>query len=158
MSDNDTEVKASEVETGPSVAFTNIEDIEQYATGQALRPDEKDRDVLKVDRAEPSIQDLAGEGEWISLRDGKKYLILPLLLDDLKLFFQLSEEIAKAETSRDTAIIVEKTGDAAHLILKQAYPNVKREDVGRLVSTKTVFKMIQVVMGITGLGLVGGNL
>jgi hypothetical protein len=35
---------------------------------------------------------------------------------------------------------------------------VKREDVGRLVSTKTVFKMIQVVMGITGLGLVGGNL
>jgi hypothetical protein len=137
----------------PTVAFENIEDLEKFAAEKA------GSDVSKVgEKREPSIQDLAGEGEWLTLRDGNKYLILPLLMDDLRKFYALSQEIAKAEVSGNPLVRVERVVEVAYLVLSQAYPNVTREQIEKIVSLKTVFRMIEIVMNVTGVNLIAGNL
>ena len=96
------------------------------------------------------IEDMSGEGVKVKLRDGKEYVIYPLLLKDIKPFMEITEAIYNAE-SQGQGTPIDKMVESAHLVLRQAYPKMTEEDVAGLVSIKSYKKITEAALDISGI-------
>lgn len=137
----------------------SIEDVERIATGADLEKAAETGPEVKSESklAEPTVADLSGEGQWVRLRDGKEYLVLPLLIDEMPKFVEMAKKVASIKGIPD---MVEKKGemiDIAHFILKQAYPNLPKEEVLKLISMKNIFQLVEIAMNVSAIDLMLGN-
>lgn len=120
-------------------------------TSPAMSEEKEEKDPWELNK---SFEEMQGEGEWVQVR-GRKILILPALIDDMKHLIELISNVSSTATLPDSDELDENMLEAMLELclwsIRQAYPNVTMDDVRKIASIKTFQSIFMTVLTINDL-------